>query len=66
MSELRWRVLCSAHRNKREARSYKEIALSVGVDSPAHITFATDVLAEAEAAKQAGEFALRSEVSSRK
>ncbi|CAK9212093.1 unnamed protein product [Sphagnum troendelagicum] len=40
--------------NKREARSYSEICLTVGVDSPSHITFATDVLAEAVAAKQAG------------
>ncbi|CAM6096373.1 unnamed protein product [Calypogeia fissa] len=39
--------------NKREARSYSEIALSVGADSPADITFATDVLAEAVAAKSA-------------
>ncbi|KAJ7550182.1 hypothetical protein O6H91_07G087100 [Diphasiastrum complanatum] len=40
--------------NKREARSYSEICLSVGVDNPSQITFATDVLAEAVAAKQAG------------
>ncbi|GJP35207.1 hypothetical protein CLOM_g19717 [Closterium sp. NIES-68] len=40
--------------NKREARSYSEIALSVGVDSPALITFCTDILEEAQAAKQAG------------
>ncbi|CAK9868224.1 unnamed protein product [Sphagnum jensenii] len=40
--------------NKREAPSYSEICLTVGVDSPSHITFATDVLAEAVAAKQAG------------
>ncbi|GAQ92473.1 Class II aldolase [Klebsormidium nitens] len=39
---------------KREARSYSEIALSVGVDSPADITFATDILQEAQAARQAG------------
>lgn len=47
--------MCVTIRNKREARSYSEIALSVGVDSPADITFATDVLAEAVAAKEAGE-----------
>lgn len=40
--------------NKREARSYTEISLSVGVDSPAKITFATDIVAEAEAAVTAG------------
>jgi hypothetical protein len=39
---------------KREAKSYSEIALSVGVDSPADITFATDILQEAQAAQQAG------------
>lgn len=41
-------------RGKREAKSYSEIALSVGVDSPADITFATDILQEAQAAQQAG------------
>ncbi|MCO5606093.1 hypothetical protein L7F22_060280 [Adiantum nelumboides] len=40
--------------NKREARSYKEIFLSVGVDEPSQIVFATDVLQEAIAAKDAG------------
>lgn len=40
--------------NKREARSYKEIFMSVGVDKPSQIVFATDVLQEAVAAKQAG------------
>ncbi|XP_024374296.1 probable bifunctional methylthioribulose-1-phosphate dehydratase/enolase-phosphatase E1 [Physcomitrium patens] len=40
--------------NKRESRSYKEIYLTVGVDHPSCITFATDVLAEAIAAKEAG------------
>lgn len=40
--------------NKKEARSYKEIYLTVGVDHPSCITFATDVLAEAVAAKEAG------------
>ncbi|KAG1666539.1 hypothetical protein FOA52_014436 [Chlamydomonas sp. UWO 241] len=39
---------------KSEARSYKEIALSLGCDSPSELLFATDVLAEAEAAKAAG------------
>jgi methionine salvage enolase-phosphatase E1 len=43
-------------RNKKEARSYKEIYLTVGVDHPSCITFATDVLAEAVAAKEAGLF----------
>lgn len=40
--------------HKREARSYKEIFLTLGVDHPSCITFATDVLAEAVAAKEAG------------
>jgi methylthioribulose 1-phosphate dehydratase/enolase-phosphatase E1 len=40
--------------NKRESKSYKEIYLTVGVDHPSCITFATDVLAEAVAAKEAG------------
>ncbi|KAH7426438.1 hypothetical protein KP509_10G001900 [Ceratopteris richardii] len=40
--------------NKREVRSYKEIFLSLGVDKPSQIVFATDVLQEAIAAKQAG------------
>eukprot|EP00249_Psilotum_nudum_P008080 c21030_g1_i1 orf=154-1668(+) len=40
--------------NKRQACSYKEIFLSVGVDDPSDITFATDVLQEAVAAKEAG------------
>ncbi|KAL2612601.1 hypothetical protein R1flu_024293 [Riccia fluitans] len=39
---------------KREARSYAEICLSVGVDSASDVLFATDVLAEAVAAKEAG------------
>ena len=42
------------NRNKREAKSYTEIFLTVGVDHPSCITFATDVLAEAVAAKEAG------------
>jgi methionine salvage enolase-phosphatase E1 len=37
-----------------EAASYKEIALALGVDSPADILFATDALAEAQAADAAG------------
>ncbi|KAI5066011.1 hypothetical protein GOP47_0018635 [Adiantum capillus-veneris] len=40
--------------NKREPKSYKEIFLSVGVDEPSQIVFATDVLQEAMAAKEAG------------
>lgn len=39
---------------KMEARSYKEIALNLGVDSTSEILFATDVHAEAVAAKEAG------------
>ena len=39
---------------KAEARSYRDIALSLGVDSPSEILFATDVLGEALAAKAAG------------
>ena len=37
-----------------EASSYQEIALSLGVDDPARITFATDVHEEAVAASAAG------------
>ena len=37
-----------------EAASYENIALSLGVDSPAQVLFATDNLAEAEAAAVAG------------
>lgn len=40
--------------NKREARSYKEIFLSIGTDEPSQIVFATDVLQEAAAAREAG------------
>ncbi|XP_020110592.1 probable bifunctional methylthioribulose-1-phosphate dehydratase/enolase-phosphatase E1 isoform X2 [Ananas comosus] len=40
--------------NKREARSYFEIAQSVGVDEPSQILFITDVVQEAIAAKSAG------------
>ena len=43
-------------RNKKEARSYKEIYLTLGVDHPSCIMFATDVLAKAVAAKEAGLF----------
>lgn len=39
---------------KQEARSYKEIALSLGVDSPSELLFATDILGEAQAAAAAG------------
>ncbi|KAG2447166.1 hypothetical protein HYH02_007912 [Chlamydomonas schloesseri] len=39
---------------KTEAASYNNIALSLGVDSPSDILFATDVLAEAQAAAAAG------------
>lgn len=39
---------------KTEAGSYSNIALSLGVDSPSDILFATDVLAEAQAAAAAG------------
>lgn len=39
---------------KREARSYAEIALSLGVESPGDITFCTDIIQEAAAAKEAG------------
>ena len=35
-------------------RSYKEICLSVGVDEPSQVVFATDVIQEAIAAKEAG------------
>lgn len=37
-----------------EANSYKEIALSIGVDSPAQILFATDNILEGYAAAAAG------------
>jgi methylthioribulose 1-phosphate dehydratase/enolase-phosphatase E1 len=40
--------------HKQQPGSYKEIALSLGVDSPGDLLFATDVLAEAQAAKAAG------------
>lgn len=37
-----------------EASSYRNIALSLGVDAAEHICFATDSIKEAEAASQAG------------
>ena len=37
-----------------EAKSYKEIALSIGVDSPSQILFATDNILEGYAAAEAG------------
>lgn len=37
-----------------EASSYRDIALTLGVDQPASILFATDSLTEAEAANKAG------------
>lgn len=40
--------------SKDDASSYKEIALSLGCDTSAEILFATDVLAEAMAARAAG------------
>ncbi|RZC46538.1 hypothetical protein C5167_039485 [Papaver somniferum] len=40
--------------NKRETRSYMEIAQSLGVDNPSEILFVTDVFQEAVAAKEAG------------
>lgn len=39
---------------KTSSSSYKEIALSLGVDSPSEILFATDALKEAQAAREAG------------
>ena len=39
---------------KRESDSYKEIFLSLGADSPSQILFYTDIIEEAEAAKDAG------------
>lgn len=40
--------------HKRTASSYKEIGLSLGVDSLSEILFVTDIFEEAEAAKEAG------------
>jgi methionine salvage enolase-phosphatase E1 len=39
---------------KKEAASYSEIQLALGVDDPANICFATDILEEAQAADEAG------------
>jgi len=39
---------------KGDAESYRSIALSIACDAPADILFATDVLAEAQAARAAG------------
>lgn len=39
---------------KVDAASYSNILLSLGVDSPAEVLFATDILSEAQAAKAAG------------
>eukprot|EP00903_Cladosiphon_okamuranus_P013426 g12506.t1 len=36
---------------KKDASSYREICLSLGVDSPSEVLFLTDLIAEAEAAK---------------
>lgn len=44
--------------SKREAASYKDIALSLGVDDPSDVVFLTDVHAEATAARKAGLTAL--------
>eukprot|EP00878_Enallax_costatus_P002117 GHUV01002285.1.p1 GENE.GHUV01002285.1~~GHUV01002285.1.p1 ORF type:complete len:493 (+),score=190.38 GHUV01002285.1:198-1676(+) len=40
--------------SKDEAASYKNIQLTLGVDDPQQVLFATDVLAEAQAAEAAG------------
>ena len=40
--------------NKRESKSYHEIALTLGADSPSDILFITDIVEEAIAASQAG------------
>eukprot|EP00640_Fibrocapsa_japonica_P000906 CAMPEP_0113937018 /NCGR_PEP_ID=MMETSP1339-20121228/3728_1 /TAXON_ID=94617 /ORGANISM="Fibrocapsa japonica" /LENGTH=668 /DNA_ID=CAMNT_0000939625 /DNA_START=91 /DNA_END=2097 /DNA_ORIENTATION=+ /assembly_acc=CAM_ASM_000762 len=40
--------------HKRQAESYKEIALSLGVTQPRDILFVTDILEEAQAADEAG------------
>lgn len=42
------------YRNKKETKSYIEIAESLGVDDPSEILFVTDVYQEATAAKAAG------------
>lgn len=40
--------------HKRESNSYREIVMSLGVDSPEEILFVTDIIEEAQAAKEAG------------
>jgi methylthioribulose 1-phosphate dehydratase/enolase-phosphatase E1 len=40
--------------SKRESESYRNIALSLGVDNPSEVLFATDILEEAAAAAEAG------------
>jgi methylthioribulose 1-phosphate dehydratase/enolase-phosphatase E1 len=44
--------------HKREAKSYTEIALSLGAEDPASVLFVTDVIEEAQAARQAGMHAI--------
>jgi methylthioribulose 1-phosphate dehydratase/enolase-phosphatase E1 len=39
---------------KRETKSYEEITLSLGADSPSDILFLTDIIEEAQAARSAG------------
>jgi len=39
---------------KRESKSYTEICLFLGVDKPSDVVFVTDILEEAEAARDAG------------
>lgn len=48
------RLAMLAIRHKVEAESYKQIALSLGVETLADVLFVTDVLAEARAAQAAG------------
>ena len=40
--------------HKRDAKSYQEIAASLGVDSPSEILFVTDIIEESQAATEAG------------
>ncbi len=40
--------------NKRDCNSYKEILLSLGVDTPSKVVFITDIYEEAVAAEEAG------------
>ena len=47
----RQRTLCGA---QSEEKSYRNIAMSLGVDDPSQIMFATDIEAEAVAASAAG------------